>query len=588
MSSVQSTPVSTRGIILRTVLSQRGRLAVLAGASAMHSLGHAGLALLGGAVVVAVGGSAPGALRSTPYLGEFSEDPFKLALLAAGVVALRVVGSALGAYTLIALSTEVSVGLRRGVLGSMNAVHGLRRPRQPDHGGPCAPEASDLARGLFALTERIREITQSIGARVAAARAVLQLILLAGVMALVAPRLVLIAAPVLMAFSVLLSQLRRRARTAQRRALADGEMLLEAVDEAVRYRDLWRSFGAIDKIDRHLERLGRESGQRSARLGALEVAQSGANEILGALVVAAGLYGLSRTNAAEATRFAPFIVPFFFAYRPLRELADARFAIGRAEEAARTLDEQLLAQRDASPAPHPLDEPWGLEVLRLDGLSHPQCAFAPLSLRVEPGTIVALVGKTGAGKTTLLRLLLGLEAPTAGVIAYGARTLEAAPAGPRYRPFAWMPQDAPLLAASLEENVTLAAPVPTNVAALLHELGAGELASLGEARLVAGGRLLSGGERQFVALARALATEQPVLLLDEPTSGLDAASEQMVLAALASLRGKRTVVLVTHRDAPQAIADRVVYLGELPNAPQPPAPHAARKRAVTSAADALS
>jgi ABC-type transport system involved in cytochrome bd biosynthesis fused ATPase/permease subunit len=81
---------------------------------------------------------------------------------------------------------------------------------------------------------------------------------------------------------------------------------------------------------------------------------------------------------------------------------------------------------------------------------------------------------------------------------------------------------------------------------------------LGDARLGAGGRTVSGGERQWIGLARAVATTQPVLLLDEPTSGLDPASQTRMLDAIARLRGARTVVMVTHRPEPLAIADTVI------------------------------
>ena len=98
---------------------------------------------------------------------------------------------------------------------------------------------------------------------------------------------------------------------------------------------------------------------------------------------------------------------------------------------------------------------------------------------------------------------------------------------------------------------------------VLADLGATSLAALADAPVGAGGRVLSGGERQWVALARALASQQPVLLLDEPTSGLDAEAQDQVLAAIALLRGRRTVLLVTHRQEPLRIADRVLQLGEV-------------------------
>jgi ABC-type transport system involved in cytochrome bd biosynthesis fused ATPase/permease subunit len=198
-------------------------------------------------------------------------------------------------------------------------------------------------------------------------------------------------------------------------------------------------------------------------------------------------------------------------------------------------------------------------------------------LRIEPGIVVGLCGSTGAGKTTLLRTLLGLEAAVEGEILYGGARLTEAPAGPRHRPFAWVPQDAPLIADTLDANVLLGAPEYAaaddmsaaspepgrRLEAALGEVGGGPLAArLGAQPLGPGGRMVSGGERQWIALARAVATGQPVLLLDEPTSGLDAESQRRVLAAIERLRGARTVVLVTHRREPLAIADVVIRVGE--------------------------
>jgi ABC-type transport system involved in cytochrome bd biosynthesis fused ATPase/permease subunit len=123
-----------------------------------------------------------------------------------------------------------------------------------------------------------------------------------------------------------------------------------------------------------------------------------------------------------------------------------------------------------------------------------------------------------------------------------------------------VPQDAPLLADTLDANVSLGAP-HADARAWLEPIGASHLAGeLNGARLGAGGRVVSGGERQWIALARAIATRQPVLLLDEPTSGLDADAQRQVLDAIARLRGLRTVLIVTHRPEPLAVADEVVRL----------------------------
>jgi ABC-type transport system involved in cytochrome bd biosynthesis fused ATPase/permease subunit len=184
---------------------------------------------------------------------------------------------------------------------------------------------------------------------------------------------------------------------------------------------------------------------------------------------------------------------------------------------------------------------------------------------VEPGKIAAIVGPSGIGKTSLLRAMLGLDRPRTGTIAWGAEDLTTRGVGPFERPFAWVPQDAPVLGDTLVANVTLGvttkAEDPPDALRVLDELGAHGLAEALGGSVLATERGVSGGERQWIAVARAFATGLPVLLLDEPTSSLDPAAQERMLRAIAGLRGKRTVVIVTHRSEPLAIADVVVRLG---------------------------
>ncbi len=290
----------------------------------------------------------------------------------------------------------------------------------------------------------------------------------------------------------------------------------------------------------------------------------------------------------------PFAVTFFLAYRPIRDLTDARLPRARASVAADALAPLFDAADRAdggvelSRAPAPPGDAeaarttWSLAPLEVDGLKLARGIGAAegaegVSFRAAPGSVVAVVGATGSGKSTLLRTLLGLEAPVAGTVRYGGASLEARPSGPASRPFAWVPQDAPLLSDTLEANVALA-PGSGDPREALDAIGAGALAeAVGGARLGVEGRALSGGERQWVAIARAVATGLPVLLLDEPTSGLDAASQARVLEAIARLKGARTVILVTHREEPLAIADAVVRL----HARAPSTPRAASRWGVT-------
>jgi ATP-binding cassette subfamily C protein CydCD len=189
-----------------------------------------------------------------------------------------------------------------------------------------------------------------------------------------------------------------------------------------------------------------------------------------------------------------------------------------------------------------------------------------VSLRIEPGEVVAVTGPSGCGKSTLLSVLLGFIAPESGAVRVGDRGLaELDPDAWRER-VSWLPQRPHIFAASIGDNIRLGRPDATDdqvwgaaVAAGLAPVLAlrphGLRTMVGE-----GGVGVSAGERQRVALARVFLRDARLVLLDEPTANLDGATEAEVVEAIRALSRDATVIVVAHRPALVALADRVVDL----------------------------
>ncbi|MFI7005716.1 thiol reductant ABC exporter subunit CydD [Streptomyces sp. NPDC050145] len=193
-------------------------------------------------------------------------------------------------------------------------------------------------------------------------------------------------------------------------------------------------------------------------------------------------------------------------------------------------------------------------------------AVSSVSFEVAQGETVALVGPSGAGKSTLLSALLGFVRPRDGRVLVGGTDLSEAAREAWHARVAWVPQRPQLYAGSIAENVRLARPGADDAAvrAALGEAGALDFVEALPEGLdtVLGddGTGLSAGQRQRLALARAFLADRPVVLLDEPTAALDGDTEAGIVEAVRRLAVGRTVVLVVHRPALLAVADRVVRL----------------------------
>ncbi len=208
--------------------------------------------------------------------------------------------------------------------------------------------------------------------------------------------------------------------------------------------------------------------------------------------------------------------------------------------------------------------------IRFDGVSLRYRDDSPpavdaLTLHVQAGETVALVGPSGAGKTTLVNLLPRFIEPTAGTISLDGVPLRDWNMRALRRQFALVSQDVVLFNDSIAANVTLGADMPRE--AVRDALRSANLLDFAEGLpqgldtpIGHNGSQLSGGQRQRLAIARAIAKDAPVLILDEATSALDSESERAVQDALERLMQGRTTLVIAHRLSTIEHADRVLAL----------------------------
>ncbi len=219
-----------------------------------------------------------------------------------------------------------------------------------------------------------------------------------------------------------------------------------------------------------------------------------------------------------------------------------------------------------APIPNPALAPVRFEGVAYAYPQRPGEVLSGLELELEPGVITALVGPSGAGKSTIATLLMRLADPTAGRITCAGVDLRALDPEDWRAQIAWVPQRPTLFAGTVAENIALYAPGASRsqIEGAARSVGAEELVGglpqgldtpVGD-----GGRRLSAGQAQRLALARAFLAERPLLVLDEPTAHLDEDSALALAGAIERLARGRTTLLIVHQAALSELADRVVTI----------------------------
>jgi subfamily B ATP-binding cassette protein MsbA len=276
----------------------------------------------------------------------------------------------------------------------------------------------------------------------------------------------------------------------------------------------------------------------------------------------------SSTSGITVGGFAAFVTAMLMLIAPIKHLSDSAVPITRglaAVERGLDLIDQTPPEQEGDYELARARGELALDQVSVRYAGSSQDALDGVSLRIEPGQIVALVGSSGSGKTTLVNLLPRFVEPAAGRITLDGVELREWKLQALRRQFAFVSQDVVMFNDTIAANVALGLELDRD--RIAHALEAANLdshvASLPQGIDTVVGHnatQLSGGQRQRLAIARALYKDAPILILDEATSALDAESEQAVKTALQRLMAGRTTLIIAHRLSTIEHADRIVVM----------------------------
>lgn len=293
------------------------------------------------------------------------------------------------------------------------------------------------------------------------------------------------------------------------------------------------------------------------------------NVVVVALIIA-GVYAITEGNLTQGGLIA-LVILSRQVIAPIAQVANLATRYHRAKESLHTLDEmmQLPVERPVGKTFLHRPRMQGAVSLKNLSFSYPGQSVHVLnniSLDIAAGEKVGIIGPIGSGKTTLGKLLLGLYQPISGMVAMDGTDIRQIDPAELRRHIGYVPQDVTLFRGNVRENLTMGVRDISDEAIMRSaELsGVDEFVKkqpLGfDMEVGEFGRGLSGGQRQCVAIARAVLLDPPVLVFDEPTSNMDNRSELRLLHNLAAGARDKTLILITHRASLLELVDRLIVV----------------------------
>ncbi len=287
-------------------------------------------------------------------------------------------------------------------------------------------------------------------------------------------------------------------------------------------------------------------------------------------VLIAGVYRLSGGNLTQGGIIA-LVILSRQAIAPMSQVVNLAARYHRAKAALGALNTIM-----ALPVERPADQSFlhrsqcqgGVSLVNVD-FQYPQQtgkALQNINIDIAPAEKVALIGPIGSGKTTLGKLLLGLYQPTQGMVCLDNTDIRQIDPAELRRFIGYVPQDVVLFRGTIRENIIFGSPEVDADRILWAAELAGVMSFVGkhakgfDMEIGEQGRGLSGGQRQSVAIARALLHDPPILVFDEPSSSMDNRTETQLKTSLAKILPSKTLILITHRGSLLSLVERIVLI----------------------------
>ncbi len=357
-------------------------------------------------------------------------------------------------------------------------------------------------------------------------------------------------------------------------SFADGQSKQSVLVETVAGLETIKSVGAAgqmrarweDAIERQADHGVKSRAVSQFALNATAFTQQAAQ----VMIVFYGVFLIMQGSVSMGALIASVILTGR-ALAPLAQLAQTLTRLNQARTSYRSLNALMQAESERPEGRSWLSRPKMEGRIAFDNVhfAYPEAMVDTLkgvTLTIEPGEKVAILGRIGCGKSTLARMILGLYQPKQGAVLIDGTDIRQIDPGDLRRNIGAVLQDVWLFSGTVRDNIAIGAvrPRDADVLEAARIAGVDDFVSKHPAGydmlLAERGEGLSGGQRQAIALARALIGKPPILLLDEPTSAMDVQNEAAVIARMKEAMAGRTVVVITHRTSLLQLVDRVIVL----------------------------